>query len=115
MSRITNLEKMFNLSQYNFSCDNDLIVIAGATAVGKSNIALQLAKEIKGVIVNADSVQVYKDLKILSARPISQNMDCVSHYLYGYVNSSNSFSVSNWLLDLKEKLNEIKKIKKYPY
>ena len=79
---------MFNLSKHNFSWKHDLIVIAGPTAVGKSNIALQLAKEIKGVIINADSVQVYKDLNILSARPNSKNMDCVPHYLYGYVNSS---------------------------
>ena len=114
MSSITNLEIMFNLSKYNFSWDNDLIVIAGATAVGKSNIALQLAKEIKGVIVNADSVQVYKDLNILSARPDTKNMDYIPHYLYGYVNSSNTFSVSNWLFDLKEKLVEIKKNKKVP-
>ena len=114
MSSITNLEIMFNLSKYNFSWDNDLIVIAGATAVGKSNIALQLAKEIKGVIVNADSVQVYKDLNVLSARPDTKNMDYIPHYLYGYVNSSNTFSVSNWLFDLKEKLVEIKKNKKVP-
>ena len=114
MSSITNLEIMFNLSKYNFSWDNDLIVIAGATAVGKSNIAVQLAKEIKGVIVNADSVQVYKDLNVLSARPDTKNMDYIPHYLYGYVNSSNTFSVSNWLFDLKEKLVEIKKNKKVP-
>ena len=114
MSSVTNLEIMFNLSKYNFSWDNDLIVIAGATAVGKSNIALQLAKEIKGVIINADSVQVYKDLNVLSARPDTKNMDYIPHYLYGYVNSSNTFSVSNWLFDLKEKLIEIKKNKKVP-
>ena len=114
MSSITNLEIMFNLSKYNFSWDHDLIVIAGATAVGKSNIALQLAKEIKGVIVNADSVQVYKDLNVLSARPDTKNMDYIPHYLYGYVNSSNAFSVSNWLFDLKKKLVEIKKNKKVP-
>ncbi|MGY9060425.1 MAG: tRNA (adenosine(37)-N6)-dimethylallyltransferase MiaA [Candidatus Puniceispirillales bacterium] len=114
MSSITNLEIMFNLSKYNFSWDNDLIVIAGATAVGKSNIAVQLAKEIKGVIVNADSVQVYKDLSVLSARPDTKNMDYIPHYLYGYVNSSNTFSVSNWLFDLHEKLVEIKKNKKIP-
>ena len=114
MSSITNLEIMFNLSKHNFSWDNDLIVIAGATAVGKSNIAVQLAKEIKGVIVNADSVQVYKDLNVLSARPDTKNMDYIPHYLYGYVNSSNTFSVSNWLFDLQEKLVEIKKNKKVP-
>ena len=114
MSSVTNLENMFDLSKYNFSWDHDLIIIAGATAVGKSNIAVQLAKEIKGVIINADSVQVYKDLNVLSARPNSKNMDCVPHYLYGYVNSSNTFSVSNWLFDLKEKLVEIKKNKKVP-
>ena len=114
MSSVTNLENMFDLSKYNFSWDHDLIIIAGATAVGKSNIAVQLANEIKGVIINADSVQVYKDLNVLSARPNSKNMDCVPHYLYGYVNSSNAFSVSNWLFDLKEKLVEIKKNKKVP-
>ena len=114
MSSTSNLENMFNLSKYNFSWDHDLIIIAGATAVGKSNIALQLAKEIKGVIVNADSVQVYKDLNILSARPDSKAMDCIPHYLYGYVNSSKPFSVSNWLIDLKEKIVEIKKNKKIP-
>ena len=114
MSSVTNLENMFNLSKYNFSWDNDLIIIAGATAVGKSNIAVQLAKEIKGVIVNADSVQVYKDLNVLSARPDTKNMDYIPHYLYGYVNSSNTFSVSNWLFDLKEKLVEIKNNKKVP-
>jgi len=66
------------------------------------------------VIVNADSVQVYKDLNVLSARPDTKNMDYIPHYLYGYVNSSNTFSVSNWLFDLKEKLVEIKKNKKVP-
>ena len=114
MSSVTNLENMFDLSKYNFSWDHDLIIIAGATAVGKSNIAVQLANEIKGVIINADSVQVYKDLNVLSARPNSKNLDCVPHYLYGYVNSLNTFSVSNWLFDLKEKLVEIKKNKKVP-
>ena len=109
MSSVANLEKMFNLSKNNFSWRNDLIVIAGPTAVGKSNIALQLAKQIDGVIINADSVQVYKDLKILSARPDIENMNCVPHYLYGYINSLNFFSVSNWLLDLKKNLVDIKK------
>ena len=58
MSSITKLEEMFNLTSNNFHWKNDLIVIAGPTAVGKSNIALQLAKKINGVILNADSVQV---------------------------------------------------------
>ena len=114
MSSVTNLENMFDLSKYNFSWDNDLIVIAGPTAVGKSNVALQLAKEIDGVIINADSVQVYKDLNVLSARPDYKFMNYVPHYLYGYIDSSNSFSVSNWLFDLKKKLVEIKKNKKIP-
>ena len=114
MSSITNLESMFNLSKHNFSWENDLIIIAGPTAVGKSNIALQLAKQIKGVIINADSVQVYKDLNVLSARPDAKNFNCVPHFLYGYINSSNFFSVSNWLSDLKEKLLAIKKYKKIP-
>ena len=114
MSSITNIEKMFDLSLNCFSWDRDIIIIAGPTAVGKSKVALELAKEINGVIINADSVQVYKDLNIVSARPVFNSSDCIPHFLYGYVNSLSPFSVSNWLFDLKEKLVEIEKIKKIP-
>ena len=114
MSSITKLEEMFNLTSNNFHWKNDLIVIAGPTAVGKSNIALQLAKEINGVILNADSVQVYKDLEILSARPNLKIMGLIPHYLYGFVDSSTNFSVADWLSKLKQKLNDIKKNKQIP-
>ena len=114
MSSITKLEEMFNLTSNNFHWKNDLIVIAGPTAVGKSNIALQLAKKINGVILNADSVQVYKDLEILSARPNLKIMKLIPHYLYGFVDSSINFSVADWLSKLKQKLIDIKKNKQIP-
>ena len=114
MSSITKLEEMFNLTSNNFHWKNDLIVIAGPTAVGKSNIALQLAKKINGVILNADSVQVYKDLEILSARPNLKIMKLIPHYLYGFVDSSINFSVADWLSKLKQKLIDVKKNKQIP-
>ena len=114
MSSITKLEEMFNLTSNNFHWKNDLIVIAGPTAVGKSNIALQLAKKINGVILNADSVQVYKDLEILSARPNLKIMKLIPHYLYGFVDSSINFSVADWLTILKQKLIDVKKNKQIP-
>ena len=114
MSTNTNLESLILYSSKKFSWENDLIIIAGPTAVGKSSIATDLAKSIDGVIINADSVQVYKDLKILSARPNTITKGTIPHFLYGYVPSSTTFSVANWLSDLNEILLEVKNKKKIP-
>ena len=58
MSSLLNIDKMFDLSNNNYSFANDMIIIAGPTGVGKSKIAIELAKKINGVLINADSVQV---------------------------------------------------------
>jgi tRNA dimethylallyltransferase len=62
-----------------------IIVIAGPTASGKSSIALKLAQEIGGVIINADSKQIYKEISIGTARPSKDDMQGIPHYLYGHV------------------------------
>ena len=61
-----------------------IILISGPTASGKSNFAIKLAKKINGEIINADSMQVYKELKILSARPDPKNYQKIQHHLYGF-------------------------------
>ena len=63
-----------------------IILISGPTSSGKSNFAIKLAKKIKGEIINADSMQVYKELKILSARPLLKNYENIKHHLYGFQN-----------------------------
>ena len=89
-----------------------IILIAGPTGSGKSEVALRLAKKINGEIINADSMQVYKEIKILSARPESYSN--VSHYLYGNISVKNNFSAGEWLKKVKLNLNKIIKKKKQP-
>jgi tRNA dimethylallyltransferase len=85
------------------------ILIAGQTASGKSGLALQIAKQVDGVIVNADSMQVYKGLQIISARPTSEEMQGIPHKLYGHVPASTPYSVGHWLADVEQALAEIDK------
>ena len=61
-----------------------IILIYGPTASGKSEFAVKLAKKIKGEIINADSMQIYKELKILSARPFKKDYKKIKHHLYGF-------------------------------
>ena len=68
-----------------------IILIYGPTASGKSNFAIKLAKKIKGEIINADSMQVYKELKILSARPLLKNYKNIKHHLYGFKSVKKNF------------------------
>jgi tRNA dimethylallyltransferase len=89
-----------------------IILIAGPTGSGKSEIALKLAKKINGEIINADSMQVYKDIKILSARP--ENYFNIAHYLYGNISVKNNFSAGEWLKKVKLNLKKILKKKKQP-
>ena len=91
-----------------------IILISGPTASGKSNFAIKLAKKINGEIVNADSMQVYKELKILSARPDPQNYQKITHHLYGFHNVKKSFSTGDWIKLAIKKINELKKRKKTP-
>ena len=89
-----------------------VILIAGPTGSGKSEIALKLAKKINGEIINADSMQVYKEIKILSARPV--NYFNIVHYLYGSISVKNNFSAGEWLKKVKFNLKKIINKKKHP-
>ena len=91
-----------------------IILISGPTASGKSNFSIKLAKKINGEIINTDSMQVYKELKILSARPEPKNYQKVKHHLYGFHNVKKNFSTGDWLKLALKKINEIKNRKKVP-
>ena len=91
-----------------------IILISGPTASGKSNFAIKLAKEVRGEIINADSMQIYKELKILSARPDPKNYQKIKHHLYGFHNVKKNFSTGDWLKLAIKKINEVKKRKKVP-
>jgi tRNA dimethylallyltransferase len=73
------------------------LLILGPTASGKSALALSLAKAVKGEIVNADSMQVYRDLRVLTARPSVEEEAQAPHHLYGFVDAAERFSVGRWL------------------
>ena len=91
-----------------------IILISGPTASGKSSFAIKLAKKINGEIINADSMQVYKQLKILSARPDQSKYQNIKHHLYGFHDIKKNFSTGNWLNLVIKKVDEIKKRKKTP-
>lgn len=76
------------------------IVIAGATASGKSSLALDLAQRFGGVIVNADALQVYGNWQVLTARPDRADQEGISHLLYGHVARDEDYSVGHWLRDV---------------
>ncbi|MDD9329523.1 MAG: isopentenyl transferase family protein, partial [Bartonella sp.] len=76
-----------------------ITLIAGPTASGKSKLALKIAQEKNAVIINADSMQIYDTLNILTARPKEDDIIISPHYLYGYVSPSVSYSVGQWLRD----------------
>jgi len=83
------------------------ILIAGPTASGKSGLALRLAEELGGTIINADSMQVYRDLRIITARPTPDEEARVPHRLYGHVDAAENYSVGRWCRDVGETLQDI--------
>ena len=91
-----------------------IILISGPTASGKSELAIKFAKKINGEIINADSMQVYKELKILTARPIKENTNKIKHHLYGFQSVKNEFSTGQWLKLVKKKIKEIRNKNKIP-
>ena len=91
-----------------------IILISGPTASGKSSFALKLAKKIDGEIINADSMQIYKEFKILTARPNIKEYSKIKHHLYGFQNVKKNFSSGDWLKLAKKKIIEVKKRKKIP-
>jgi len=82
------------------------ILIAGPTASGKSALALGLAQATGGVIINADSMQVYRDLRVLTARPTADEEARVPHLLYGHVDAAVNFSAGAWVADAAAVLAE---------
>ena len=91
-----------------------IILISGATATGKSKIALKIANKINGEIINADSMQIYKQIKILNARPGKKDNVKIKHHLYGFQDVKNNFSTGHWLKLAVNKIKEIRKKNKTP-
>jgi len=91
-----------------------IILISGPTASGKSSFAMKVAKKINGEIVNADSMQVYKQLNILTARPKKKDQKNIKHHLYGFQSVTKNFSTGAWLKLVERKIKEIKKRNKVP-
>ena len=91
-----------------------IILISGPTASGKSKFAVKIAKKIQGEIINADSMQVYKKLKILTARPNKEEKKNIKHHLYGTVDLDKKFSTGQWLELAIKKIKNIQKNKKIP-
>ena len=91
-----------------------IILISGPTASGKSEFAVKIAKKINGEIINADSMQVYKQLKILTARPTQKSQKQIKHHLYGFQNVAKKFSTGAWLKLAIKKIKEIRKKNKVP-
>ena len=91
-----------------------IILISGPTASGKSNFAIKIAKKINGEIINADSMQVYKQLTILTARPNKEEQKNIKHHMYGIIDLTKKFSTGQWLKEAIKKIKEIKKKKKIP-
>ena len=91
-----------------------IILIAGPTASGKSKFAIKLAKKINSEIINADSMQIYKQLNILTARPNKKEQKIIKHHLYGFQSVKKNFSTGAWLKLTVKKISEIKKKNKIP-
>ena len=92
----------------------DVILIAGPTASGKSALALGLAEQLSGVVINADSMQVYRDLRIITARPTPAEEARVPHRLYGHVDAAENYSVGRWLADARAALADAQRDGRLP-
>ena len=91
-----------------------IVLLAGPTASGKSKFAIKLSKILNGEIINADSMQVYKEFKILTSRPTVSDEKKVKHHLYGFVSVKKNFSVGKWLNLTTKKIKSILKKGKIP-
>ena len=80
-----------------------IILLAGPTASGKSKLAIHLAKKLNGEIINADSMQIYKEFTILSSHPKKSELRKAKHHLYGSISVKQYFSAGDWLKEAKKK------------
>jgi tRNA dimethylallyltransferase len=92
--------------QVNSRGTSKAVLIAGPTASGKSGLALELAQTHDAVIINADSMQVYRDLRVITARPTPEEETRVPHRLYGHVDAAVNFSAGSWVADAAKALAE---------
>jgi tRNA dimethylallyltransferase len=92
-------------SDWTVDVTRQVILIAGPTASGKSALALRLAEETRGVIINTDSMQVYDVLNLLTARPGPDDLKVAPHYLYGHVPPAIAYSTGRWFSDVERTLN----------
>ncbi|WP_171898234.1 tRNA (adenosine(37)-N6)-dimethylallyltransferase MiaA [Rhizobium leguminosarum] len=90
------------------------ILITGPTASGKSALAVELAKRHNGAVVNADSMQVYDTLRVLTARPSEEEMQGVPHHLYGHVPAGAAYSTGTWLRDVSALLPALRAAGRLP-
>ncbi len=90
------------------------ILLAGPTASGKSALALALAQRHGGVVINADSMQVYRDLRVITARPSVQDEALVPHRLYGHVDAAENYSAGRWCVDARAAIDEAKRAGRLP-
>jgi tRNA dimethylallyltransferase len=90
------------------------VLIAGPTASGKSALALELAQATGGVVINTDSMQVYRDLRVITARPTPEEEARVLHRLYGHVDASINFSAGAWVADAANVLTQVRAEKRLP-
>ena len=96
------------------SADYEAILLAGPTTSGKSALALALAEALGGTIVNADSMQVYRDLRIITARPAAADEARVPHLLYGHVDAAENYSVGRWCVDAQAAIAESRRAGRLP-
>jgi len=94
--------------------EKKVILIAGPTASGKSKLAIKLAKHFNGEIINADSMQIYKEISILTSKPSLQETKIVKHYLYGFNSVKKKFSTGHWLKLVIKKIEELWRNEKIP-
>jgi tRNA dimethylallyltransferase len=90
------------------------VLIAGPTASGKSALALELVQTAGGVVINTDSMQVYRDLRVLTARPTPEEEALASHRLYGHVDAAINFSAGAWVADAEKMLDEARAQNRLP-
>ncbi|MBR1226749.1 MULTISPECIES: tRNA (adenosine(37)-N6)-dimethylallyltransferase MiaA [unclassified Bradyrhizobium] len=100
--------------QANSRLGNKAVLIAGPTASGKSALALELAQKTGGVVINTDSMQVYRDLRIITARPTPAEEAQAPHWLYGHVDAAVNFSAGAWVADAAKMLSEAQAAKRLP-
>ena len=93
---------MPRLKNFDIIENNTPVLIAGQTASGKSHLALEIAETHGGIIINADAIQVYKNWRILTARPSDTDESKIKHKLYGHVDGATEYSVGSWIKEIKE-------------